>query len=356
MSLFCDKYKIIFACFLGMLLSACGVEHTPEWDGKYAGEFRQGSGEEEDPWLISSAQELAWLARSVNEGNMYEGKYFKLTEDLDMRGTDERCRWPGIGDSVAFRGYFDGDGHRIRNICIEGRTTEPCGLFGKMWGEVEDLIVEKVWFIGKTDDSKGGLAGMINLGFIRKCLVKDVNGTNGGIAGVNLGGCIYDCHVMGEINGGNDTDPVDVGGICGRNWGKISGCAFTGTVYGSGIAGILEGGDIEDCYNRGQVKGEDCNGIVSYVLGDGKIRNCYNAGSGGEPLNYSCENSYYDTKNYQNLNLDDYPGGKSSRFMKSPAFVKLLNEGKSDGEWQQDVNGVNNGYPVLKRIPYGKFE
>lgn len=383
------KYKIIFVCFLGMLLSACGVEHTPEWDGKYAGEFRQGSGEEEDPWLISSAQELAWLARSVNRGNTYLGKYFELTKDLDMRGTDEKCRWPGIGGSASFQGYFNGNYHRIRNISIDGlKTTAPCGLFGKIGerGNVFCLLVENVQCIGKSDYYTRALAGMNN-GNIGLCGAKGVNGMNGGLAGGN-NGIILSGYAMGEIKGAHGGIVADnygrlknclsqatvannagflamnVGGICGTNYGKISCCAFTGTVYGEkfigGIAGnMTREGHIENCYNRGQVKSEmhGCGGIVGYTAG-GKIRNCYNAGSGGAPIlssPFPFENSYYDTKNYR----DPYycpPEGKSTRFMKSPAFVKLLNERKSDGEWQQDVNGTNDGYPILKGIPYGKFE
>lgn len=86
-------------------------------------------------------------------------------------------------------------------------------------------------------------------------------------------------------------------------------------------------GYIENCYNRGKVKSEThgSGGIVEYTAG-GKIRNCYNAGSDGEPIlssPYPFENSYYDTKNYR----DPYycpPEGKTTRFMNSPAFVKCL--------------------------------
>lgn len=382
------KYKIIFVCFLETLLFACGVEHTLVWDGKYANEFRLGSGKEEDPWLISSTQELAWLARSVNQGNTYQDKYFKLTENLDMCGADDKCQWPGIGGSTIIQGKFDGDGHRIQNICINGqKITAPCGLFGKIGreGEVRYLIVEKIQCIGKSDYYTGALAGM-NDGGLLFCSVKEVIGMNGGIVGANTG-IIMNCYAMGNIKGAHGGITannygllkyclskatvannagflaMNVGGICGNNYGHINCCAFTGTVYGEkfigGISGNMERqGCIENCYNRGVVKSEmhGSGGIVGYTAG-GKILNCYNAGSGGAPIlssPFPFKNSYYDTKNYRNRYYCP-PEGKSTHFMKSPAFVKLLNERKSDGVWQQDTRNVNEGYPVLKEIIYDKM-
>ncbi|MFR3328804.1 MAG: hypothetical protein ACLTSL_01310 [Odoribacter splanchnicus] len=379
------KYKVIFACFLGILSFSCRVEHTLEWDGKYADEFLQGSGGADDPWLISSTQELAWLARSVNRGNSYQGQYFKLTADLDMQGENEKCRWPGIGGVTLFRGIFNGDGHRIRNICIDGlKTVAPCGLFGKVGegGLIQSLFVEKVWCSGKTDYYTGAMAGM-NDGVISECVAKEVAGMSGGVIGCN-NGTILRCYATGEIKGAHGGIAgynygrvkyclsqarvtnhagflaMNVGGICGINYGGISGCAFTGTVYGEkfigGIAGDMKReGYIENCYNRGKVKSETygSGGIVGYTAG-GKIRNCYNAGSGGAPIlssPYPFENSYYDTKTYR----DPYycpPEGKTTRFMKSTAFVKVLNERKADGLWLEDTKGVNDGYPVIKGIDY----
>ncbi len=389
------KFNTVFICLIGVLLTACEVDYTLKWDGKYANKFRQGSGQKEDPYLIASTQELAWLAKSVNKGETYAGKYFKLTEDLDLNSEATqkgkygfpvpRYPWPGIGGTTPFSGYFDGNNHRIYNISIDGLNAKAtCGLFGNIGtdGIVGFLFVEKVQCEGKSDYFTGALAGL-NEGILMSCEAKDVDNMSGGIAGAN-NGTIRNCRAAGKINGlvthGGIVSrnygllenciseasvsnhemflSMNTGGICGINYGKINCCAFTGSVYGEerfigGISGSLDRkGTIENCYCRGVVKsGTGANGgIVGYTIG-GKIRNCYNAGSGGAPISssiYPFENCYYDTKNYRYY----LPEGKSSRFMKSADFVRLLNRKGANDVWERDTKGVNDGYPVLKGINY----
>ena len=40
-------------------------------------------------------------------------------------------------------------------------------------------------------------------------------------------------------------------------------------------------------------------------------------------------------------------GSKTSEEMKSSAFVDLLNQGLETPVWIQDINNINNGYPIL---------
>ena len=61
---------------------------APVWDGTWE-TWTQGSGTQADPYLIETPQHLAWLARQVNNGvSMYNGVYFRLTNDLDLNSEE----------------------------------------------------------------------------------------------------------------------------------------------------------------------------------------------------------------------------------------------------------------------------
>jgi hypothetical protein len=51
------------------------------WDGSVAASYGGGNGTEDDPYIISSASELAFFSKELETTN-YEGKYFKLGNDI----------------------------------------------------------------------------------------------------------------------------------------------------------------------------------------------------------------------------------------------------------------------------------
>lgn len=85
------------------------------WDGSIADSFQKGDGSESSPYEIINASQFALLAKRVNEGNQYEGKYFSLLCDIDLNNID----WTPIGNGIySFMGNFDGKGHTIKNLKI----------------------------------------------------------------------------------------------------------------------------------------------------------------------------------------------------------------------------------------------
>ena len=88
------------------------------WDGTIAKGFSGGSGTEDDPYLISTGNELVYLASEINgsNANIYYNKYYRLTANIDLGGKE----WNPIGcyrygnsdfdNNRAFCGHFDGDG------------------------------------------------------------------------------------------------------------------------------------------------------------------------------------------------------------------------------------------------------
>ena len=92
----------------------------------------------EDVIEISSAADLAALALSVKNGNHFEGKTLKLTQDIDL---SESGNWNPIGYNLNqyFSGIFDGDFHTISNLKYDSTIDagniidtpyQAAGLFG----------------------------------------------------------------------------------------------------------------------------------------------------------------------------------------------------------------------------------
>ena len=68
----------------------------------------KGQGTKENPYQISTKEELVYFAEQVNDGNKdYANAYVELTDDIDL----ENMSWTPIGSNrtAPFRGHFDGD-------------------------------------------------------------------------------------------------------------------------------------------------------------------------------------------------------------------------------------------------------
>lgn len=127
----------------------------------YADSYAGGDGSKTNPYEIATAEQLAKLARDVNNGNTSQAfldKYFKLTADIDLSGGiwmpigKYYNKGYGNGDNRLFFGKFDGNGHVIKNMHIQWEGTEAWsawGLFSTLQGAsstnlttVTNLIIE----------------------------------------------------------------------------------------------------------------------------------------------------------------------------------------------------------------------
>ena len=208
--------------FLTFLLALCLVmalvpmtafaEETPSFGG--------GTGTQEDPWLITSQEDLIALAEFLNSGNAEtfdtenagvgncHGYYFKQTADIDLTGVT----WEPIGysGSYYFAGNYNGDGHSIINPVSTGKVDSKgfatAGIFGWVaFGSVENLHVKNANFeaTGQNNYSYvGGIAGVCYGSSIENCSVvnsslesKRNNNNNcaGSIVGYSTGGTFEKC-------------------------------------------------------------------------------------------------------------------------------------------------------------------
>lgn len=244
------------------------------WSGEKAYSFVSGSGSRYDPYLIDSAEALALLADSVNKGEGYSGKYFKLATDLylndpshyfDRENTPPLNEWTPIGGYqsltvtdenaygealaeygtlylrteegytpadgyiknaiyyhlAAFSGHFDGDGHGIYGLYLS--TEEPSvGLFGACKdATIVKLSLENAYI--NASDEVGGLVGRFdaeNTGSIDQCHVSaDITASGdkvGGLVGVYSAGSdtatlsVTACSASGSLQAADK-----VGGLIG---------------------------------------------------------------------------------------------------------------------------------------------
>ena len=216
-----------------------------------------GFGIKTNPYLIEDVEDLKLLAKKVNSGETYEGKYFKQTADIDL---NNETNWTPIGtvtndgkDARPFKGTFDGDGYKITKLKVTGNS-DNAGLFGNVWGAT-----------------------------IQNCNVTgEIEGNNfvGGIVGsTGKNTKILNCSFQGDVKG-NEC----VGGIAGWGVGKIKNCYALADVTAAsagagGIAGKAYGVTIENCYYGGKVSSRtDAGGIAGETLGfsasSTTIKNC----------------------------------------------------------------------------------
>lgn len=282
-----------------------GYENKP-WEGDINTSWYSLA---EDNFSLVSPEELAGLAKLVNEGNSFSGKSIRLLNNLDMNGLP----WVAIGhDSrTAFSGTFDGDGHKIQNLCPAGDTTTYVGLFGYSKGVIEKVMVEGTYVVSmeKANLYIGGVCGT-NDGVIRNCRnYSSIDGEitletsartilyAGGIVAVN-NGTVSDCQNYGILNGNQvNTDTLaylHVGGIAGGNTGSITGCentcnvtATNSTVRAGGIAGLSTGASalLDSCTNWGDVivtashQVAAVGGVVGRHASEARVKNVVNNGA-----------------------------------------------------------------------------
>ena len=274
------------------------------WDGSVATSFSGGSGTQEDPYLISKASELAFLAKSINtRNNKYYDKHYRLTHSIDLAGIE----WTPIGqylsydEITAFQGHFDGNGYIITNLKITSASNSHIGLFGLILGSVENLSVRDIFIERKTSALcyYGGIAGMIrNTGFLTNCNASGyINITAskedayvGGLVGYNVGTITY-CHADFDIHAKlNSSYQIYSGGLVAQNSGTISHCYSTGTLSAQGsyeTAGGLVGyhnGTLSNCFTKTEVTVSgtyvDVGGFVGNCHGSSfVITNCYAFGN-----------------------------------------------------------------------------
>ena len=254
--------------------------------------YSGGTGEPNDPYQIATAEDLIALGQEPNDYN----DCFILTADIDLSGyvferaviaPDLEDDTYSLFDGSQFCGSFDGQGHIINHLSIEGK--HYLGLIGRCssMAVISNLGLEEIDVNG-VGHYVGGLVGRSSSGVITSCYSTGiVNGQGyvGGLIGSNKDGCITSSYSIGSVNGfyGNY-----VGGLVGQNSGTITLSYSTGTVSGDTFVGGLVGrnsGTIMSSYSTESVNGTGgVGGLVGRNGGaegenSGTITMCYSIGA-----------------------------------------------------------------------------
>ena len=226
--------------------------------------------------MIENEAQLSHLQQTVTAGETYQGKYFRMTADLDMGGK----QMPSIGhyndyttqenpelvrESKVFRGTFDGDFHTIDNLTIVSNNAEATlgglGLFAVSYPETR----------------------ICNLTLGQGVTVEGSEFDNvGGFVGYSAGGNVENCRILGTVNGGG----MNVGGIVGsvEESMTITGCVNAGRLVGHSFAGGIVGyanlSKIQNCYSSAVIScplASWVGGILGWAV-ESTVNNCYAIG------------------------------------------------------------------------------
>lgn len=330
------------------------------WDGSVATKFAGGSGTEADPYLISTGAQLAYLSNLSYGKNYGEGKYFKLTNSIDLNGHE----WQPIGWSdqakyhnqevgISFRGSFDGNGYTIAGLYCSNRygNSSAVGLFGNTYKiTIKDLVVQ-----GNLTASQrvGGIA--YQLDYVKAFNVYsyvDVTATGEGegkytnntyekldegkyryagsfAAHIKGSSVITDCGAYGNVITSNNVERVGAGvGSVGSstlinftNYGSIT----SDSPYVGGIIGSSATARVYNCTNYGNVTAT--KGHVGGII--------------GEMTNYT---TVYDCVNYGDITGTDMVGGCLGYVGAGGTYKEMTNNGEVSGTTTKvgDIVGWDN--------------
>ena len=259
------------------------------WDGTSVSEGLAGSGTAEDPYLIQSAADFAYLAQEVNKSTAYadytfKGVYFKMTKSIDLDGNELYVgSYLGWSSRVTFCGMFDGNNCTVRGL------NNTKSLFGtaEQGGYIKNISV--YGHVTSTDEATGGIVSYVYTdGLVENATsyVTVVGKNAGGIAGNEDKGEIKNCVNYGSVEGTNkNTNVCGAGGIVGCGGSTITNCTNWADITGPGAVGGIAGGSkatgtVSGCNNYGKVTGVNdgfgSGGIVGWLLKP--ISNCVNYG------------------------------------------------------------------------------
>lgn len=277
----------------------------------------KGEGTAENSWTIGTREEFKQFSEISNKAKLsFQGKFVKLTADIDMQGDTITPVDKDNSGKLRFEGTFDGNGHTIDNFTIlavayyspgeskpEGEVNPRsddsyynAGLFANLGanGVIKNLTVGKnARFLTFMDG--GAIAGM-SLGRIENCAnyapVTAYFASAGGIVGeMKAGAVTTGCYNAGKVVSGY----YQAGGIVANvTSGEVSNSINTGEVAAAyintyqadgkqylagGVVGNANKATIVNVVNAGEVKSyKQVGGIAGVVNNSTKIENVVNYG------------------------------------------------------------------------------
>lgn len=204
-----------------------------------------GTGTQEDPYLITSAEDWNLFAKSVEGGIDYYGKYVKLTNDITISTMVGVCDESG---DRPFSGIFEGDNHTLTaNITSTATGDDENNQGVAPFHLIKQATIQNLIVAGNiTSASKyaAGLVGWIDGkskdSNIKDCIVKATITTSADCAGGFVGNICYSDRnnlyftnsvFAGKIINTSSDDSRRAGGFCGYGYSNsyFENCLENGT-------------------------------------------------------------------------------------------------------------------------------
>ena len=220
--------------------------------GKAMAQFEGGSGTQNDPYLIATAEQFNKMGGD-QDGNTTQDKYYKQTANLTFGGQN-------AFKAIEFSGHYDGGGHWIT---ADGR--QNTALFGTLSGKVKNVTLFGIDV--QTDKSSGILAVSIGGGRLdtisvfASSLSVSANASvlfAGILASSSWTSTVFCCGVDNcSISFNPGTWAGEVGGLVGASHsdtleyssfsGKIDLYGSSSNRYASGLIGSANGSSVKAC-------------------------------------------------------------------------------------------------------------
>lgn len=325
-----SKITLVLLLVLSMVLGsailtfAASSDVPAAWDGIAATGFAGGAGTENDPYIIKTAGQLAYMRDQINAGAAgFSSAHYRLDADIALNDISNAANWASsapvntweaIGNKKenAFTGTFDGNGHTIY------------GLYNK---QLANGGGHGTYFYDGSEDTSVATAPLLSpyvglFGRIHSATIKDVVLSDGYMQGLVLAGGLVafanNSHISGIVNKSvnvkTDKDqyvkfndiPCEAGGIVAELRGAsiVSDCVNSAYIQGKngsgssgtnlfaragGIVGRIENSSDVGCYvyncvNYGQVYGRGQHGhnghaFVGGIVGEARyatVSSCIN--------------------------------------------------------------------------------
>lgn len=252
-----------------------------------------GDGSEENPYIISTAEELYGLS-TLSQTEAYSGVYFELGADITVNSGSASTwesdapalGWYPIGNATTpFAGNFNGNGKTISGLYCVGEDTQYMGLFAATadGSSVSNLRLENSYFCSDYAPASSSA---------------DTYGYIGSVAGSGKGtfNAIYSNAILKASAEG-------CGGLVGNVYNAsatFTNCQFDGEIYltttgwsGGGIVGRIDAasgsGDmvtVNHCLNSGSIESQKSGSVrlggICGVAGSYAVLQMNNSMNAGE--------------------------------------------------------------------------
>ena len=267
-----------------------------KWDGTVATAYESGTGTAEDPYIIRTGAQLAYLSQQSKGATFGSGLYFKLGASIDLSAHEWTpiCNRGNLTSSSGwkfFAGNFDGNGYTIKLSIASGVGV---GLFEGISGTVSNLVLtgsvngtHRAGALAYTI-SKAKISNVANYATVVVAKDSKAASYSGGIIGISASATLSELVNYGDMTGGGQF----VGGVVGYdvsgtldgcvNYGAVNGDKYTGGVLGqANTKGKTVATVVKNSANYGTISSTDngVGGVVGGCTGIMTVENSNNYGA-----------------------------------------------------------------------------